>query len=137
MFSKNTAILFLLFANLILFAHAVIPHHHHDQHVCIESIICDNHRHNDFDHHPKNDHTDECLLHQLIVVPTVLSFKDIMGEAFVKDEFYINLDLNLFLTKESNLDDDVETRRRFYLNPIQTPLVVNCGLGLRAPPIII
>jgi len=41
MIKRKTALAFILIANIILLAHAVIPHHHHhNNEVCTESSTC-------------------------------------------------------------------------------------------------
>ncbi len=71
---KQIEFLFLFLAGLIVFAHAIIPHHHHCNQVCIEKLDCqhhdtnpnhpvdDDHSHNDINHR-------YCLLGQLIAIP--------------------------------------------------------------------
>jgi len=81
MIKKKTAALFILFAIIIIEAHAVIPHHHlpHNAFLIISSLCNDNkdgHHHPqdypDYNHHHnsnnenKNDH---CLLKQDVGIP--------------------------------------------------------------------
>lgn len=40
MVKKRIALSFLLLANIILLAHAVVSHHHHDGRLCLESSHC-------------------------------------------------------------------------------------------------
>lgn len=83
MIKKETAALFILFANIIIEAHAVIPHHHlpHNSFLVISSLCREN---KDGHHHPKDypdynhDHSsnnnenknDHCLLKQDVGIPT-------------------------------------------------------------------
>lgn len=43
MLKKITAILFLSFASMIILAFAVIPHHHHQDYICFNSLHCEGH----------------------------------------------------------------------------------------------
>ena len=62
MIKRNTALFFILLANIILLAHAAIPHHHHKGQVCIEKshceADCESHEHdatkNDHEHNSNN-----------------------------------------------------------------------------------
>ncbi|MFA6402741.1 MAG: DUF6769 family protein [Salinivirgaceae bacterium] len=40
MIKRTTAFIFILFANIILLAHAVIPHHYHQIKICVEATHC-------------------------------------------------------------------------------------------------
>ena len=62
--------------NIVLLAHASVPHHHHKSLVCIESNHCqsDSYAHNHstrtHDHeHDGNAETECCVLKQAVVVP--------------------------------------------------------------------
>ena len=41
MFRKFTALLFLSLASIIMLAFAVVPHHHHQEYICFNSIHCE------------------------------------------------------------------------------------------------
>lgn len=80
MIKKLTAYSFILVANIVLLAHAVLPHHHHEQQVCIERTHCtsdtDAHVHNTDakDHqHDGNSNTTACVLKQAILIPSTQS----------------------------------------------------------------
>ena len=71
---KGISIAFLLLANFIILAHAVIPHHHHESLVCINFNHCqddsDEHQHNTPEHsHDDNNSSDCCILNQVLVFP--------------------------------------------------------------------
>ena len=60
---RFTATLFLMLANLMWLAHAVVPHHHHGNHICfVTQGGHENHTHE----HSSNDPTDCCSLKQTI-----------------------------------------------------------------------
>lgn len=80
MLKKITAYSFLIIANIVLLAHAVIPHHHHHQQVCIENTHCvddefahthDSSEHNH--HHDGNNSDNSCYLKQAAVISSVQS----------------------------------------------------------------
>jgi hypothetical protein len=77
MIKKLAAYSLILIANIVLLAHAVIPHHHHHLVVCIVNTHChdDSLAHNhDFspkDHeHDGNTNSNTCVLKQAVVIPT-------------------------------------------------------------------
>ena len=76
MTARKFALAFLFLANLIIVAHAVIPHHHHERIVCIISEHCSNdaeaHAHlAEAPHHSHdgNNNAENCTLKQLLVTP--------------------------------------------------------------------
>ncbi len=59
-----------------MLAHVVIPHHHHEDEVCIVSSHCENdhdtHNHKESNHshkHHGNGHFEYCVLNQIVVLP--------------------------------------------------------------------
>jgi len=69
MFRKSLTVFFILLANIILLAHAVIPHHHHTSDICIVNNVenaphdnCTTHNH---EHEKKSD---ACALNQVLVI---------------------------------------------------------------------
>lgn len=76
MTARKFSFVFLFVANLIIVAHAVIPHHHHDKVVCIIDSYCGNgleaHTHlaETPDHnHDGSNNAENCSLKQLLVTP--------------------------------------------------------------------
>jgi len=74
---KITAYSFLILANIILLAHAVIPHHHHESVVCVEQKHCQDDEiplhHNNSEHehqHDGNENSNCCILKQYVVTPS-------------------------------------------------------------------
>lgn len=73
---KRTALTFILLANIILLAHAVLPHHHHKEQVCTkckyyvdDDILCATETSSE--HHQHNSKTtSECILKQAIIIPS-------------------------------------------------------------------
>jgi hypothetical protein len=77
MIKKLTAYSLILIANIVLFTHAVIPHHHHESVFCIEQMHCQGdalpHNQNIPEHnhqHDGNKNSTSCILEQSVVVPT-------------------------------------------------------------------
>lgn len=73
---KNMGSVFLFTAVVLFFAHKFIPHHHHNQQVCIEKSHCENqHSLNEQDagcshnKHNEESRSECCLLNQLVIVP--------------------------------------------------------------------
>ncbi len=71
---KHIEFLFLFLAGIMLCAHTIVPHHHHNRQVCIEKMVGQHHGLNP-DHPFESDHPHDdqnhryCILNQLIVVP--------------------------------------------------------------------
>lgn len=69
MVKRTTALFFLSMAYLIIMAHAVIPHHHHQESICIQDSHCtDQHQGND-QCTSEHDHEVDCMLIQSVVIP--------------------------------------------------------------------
>lgn len=139
---RKIALLSLFFVNIVLLAHAVLPHHHHETYVC----LFDKHSCHDNDssevktychheHHGQNEDSADCLLKNLVVLPAK-SFK----QAF--QSFIYTSDYHHFNDFLINLNDE----RTFFLSssyhfPQVTeessyPNYVSQCLGLRAPPVV-
>lgn len=70
---KITAYIIILTANIILLAHAVLPHHHHQLQICIEGSHCHHHHAPepiDTSHDHEGENSADCLLKQLIIFPS-------------------------------------------------------------------
>ena len=75
MMKKGTAIFFILLANIILLAHAVVPHHYHQNKVCVNSSHCqsDSYAHQHDTSKPNHEHDGEndshfCVLKQVVFI---------------------------------------------------------------------
>ncbi|OQX72504.1 MAG: hypothetical protein B6D64_15035 [Bacteroidetes bacterium 4484_276] len=75
--NRLPALFFVLLANIVFLAHAVIPHHHHDSEVCFESSHCQSHNepheHGPAEHSHNHDGENKatyCILNQVFVVPS-------------------------------------------------------------------
>jgi hypothetical protein len=139
MIKKVTAYSFIILANIVLMAHAVLPHHHHQRVVCVESSHCQNdndtHNHNtpeDTHQHDGNTSTN-CILKQAVIVSSNQGKNE---TDLVFNSHYHSLDLHLTYTGTKDiipifriitLVTDVSFSFSSYLTT---------SLGLRAPPIV-
>lgn len=77
MIRKRIAIFFILFATVLLLVHAMVPHHHHKDHICISIHHCQSggctHDHgtpvNDHQHEGESD-SEFCVLKQAVFIPS-------------------------------------------------------------------
>lgn len=139
---RKIALISLIFVNIILLAHAVLPHHHHETFVCLFDKQCCNdcnapeeETYCHHEHHGQNKDSEDCLLKNLVVLPAK-SFKQAF-QCFTYTNDYHHF--NDFLIK---LNDE----RTFFLSSSYhfpqfaeessyTYYVSQC-LGLRAPPVV-
>lgn len=86
MIKRKTAIFFILFATLLLLAHAFVPHHHHTAHICLSAQHCPSdcsaHEHgfpvNDHAHDPQTD-SEFCVLKQAVFISSHQNLFDKYG----------------------------------------------------------
>jgi hypothetical protein len=139
MIKNLTAYRFIIVANIVLMAHAVLPHHHHQSVVCVESSHCrDNnnaHNHNSpEDNHQHDGNTStNCILKQAVIVSSNQGKNE---TDLVFNSHCHSLDLHLAFTGTKDiipifriiaLVTDVSFSFSSYLTT---------SLGLRAPPIV-
>lgn len=140
---KAASILFISVANIILLAHAVIPHHHHKKLVCLEKVHCQQHINtHSFDateqdhNHDGNGNFEYCLLQQVVVLPSNQIKKDC--DDFQKDDGqeFINLISFISLNKNPKIILPVISIAGYKLNITSDFTSYFCSSsGLRAPPI--
>lgn len=135
----KTAFIFLLFANLFLLAHAVIPHHHHKDNpvpIPFEWNHYAEHSHHDsnpFSHDDHHEHeTKDCCLSQTLIVPNNqliesekvvdLLLADILFLTFYVCEISY---LNTFIKKTYEIVGSIPLPKQFS----------GSSQGLRAPPV--
>lgn len=132
---------FILIANIIILAHAVIPHHHHDSVICFEHKHCHDEaltlKHNSAGHdhqHDGNNKSNCCILKQSVVVVTSQG-KLLKNYNNCSDN---HIDDNSILTDNEYVDQQTITKFVFYLpeNPSYLTSFVTSTLGLRAPPAV-
>jgi len=143
MIRKKTAIFFILLANIVLLAHAVIPHpHHHNSDVCTESSICQTdekfHERSDCTHDDcSKGHYDCCVLKQVVTIPA----NQIKPEFkfLVCNDDHNNLDTFqsvLFTSGYSKLPIECFAVEWQNYKSSFNPQFVSTGFGLRAPPVV-
>lgn len=142
MFKRTIAFYLILFAKIILMAHAFVPHHHHKSEVCIVNTHCqsdnDSNKHIDVDHnheHDRKSNQENCFLKEVVVIPSNRLIKEFNSLDWADN----HLKFNLFQSVLTN--NGFESITPFFiLNLQQTQSVskylffATRALGLRAPP---
>ena len=132
---KTVALIFVLMANIVLLAHAVVPHHHHNPvDVCL-AIDAGSHRHGDVaaDPHASHDHgtTLECIIGDIIV----RGADDRLGLALSEWHPVLDIDFYIVPVAESIALELMEGGHAFApAQEVHTPEVFSSAFGLRAPP---
>lgn len=138
---RGTSFIFVLLANIILLAHAIIPHHHHKTE---ETIVCSGtqsegivHKHSsntsEHEHHRGRDY-DCCLLKQVEVIPSN-TFRQVCKCKDYNDNSPQFCEYQVILPENNTGIHALESEK----NP--GPLIqftysqiVNNAIGLRGPP---
>lgn len=137
---NKTAFIFLLFANIILLAHAVVPHHHHKETPVSVSIECshdEEHNHHDKllfcdGNHEQNDNIpcnltigilSENIQHRINSFSKNTPSSDVL--------FYSLLVLNYCTFSDKIVPRPINLAEN---TPLYSRLLVS-SLGLRAPPV--
>lgn len=136
MIKKITSIVFIFLASSIYLAHDVIPHHHHDDHVCIEHLSCNHDNDSEKQDFPDEASDECCLLAGVKLIVTGSQKNQIICTGCLnegKSEHNFSAHFTLF-KPEKILD----------LTPLpfrQNPFIeyfslwhINQSIGLRAPP---
>jgi len=142
--NRLTAIFFILIANIVMLANAVMPHHHHEEDVCFVKSHCqsedDKHNHGTSQHnheHDCNSDFQNCVLKQEVVLPS----NDLKQEC----KYFSYIDQHSDFEGFQAVLTDSEFIKSFLPNQLRahTPLIhsfysqfVISSLGLRAPPIV-
>ena len=144
MTKRFTALSFILIANIVLLAHVVLPHHHHDAEICMESQHCEtedsghNHDQDDTEHknhqHHGESETSNCVLDQDIPiltnkVKTGSQLSDISANTIYTTYISLNkLDLCNYKANRTNAPPPLIKQRYTEYAP--------GTFGLRAPPTV-
>jgi hypothetical protein len=131
----------MLIANMVLLAHAVVPHHHHHEQVCIDNTCCKedaDHKHNTPEQNHQHDgdkNTATCVLKQAIALPANQGrqeFDSVNSPDNHSHDFLFTL-----------YNDGAETEIPAFPSLVSTPEItfsystyLISSLGLRAPPTI-
>ena len=137
----KTALVFLIIVNMILLAHALFPHHHHNYQVCLVNSHCHDdskaHKHNADEHnhdHDGNNKTQNCLLKQVVIIPSN-SFK-YQFKCIDYSLFNSNLQFIPFYSETSAFAvSPVSFSKKKPVYKSEYSFLINHSLGLRAPPI--
>lgn len=141
MIKKLAAYSFIILANFVLLAHAVLPHHHHQSVVCVESSHCQNdnnaHTHNtpeDTHQHDGNTST-HCILKQAVIVSSNQGKNE---TDLVFNAHYPSLHLHFNLPYTGTEDIIPIFRIIAFVTDISFSFssYITTSLGLRAPPIV-
>lgn len=139
MSNRITAYIYILLANIILLAFAVIPHHHHDVKVCFTSYHCQNNakesKHNESHQHdgPNSDNNNCKFIHAVSISTSYQSKNNI--EVNSPDLSFLSL--ALFDISVHNYLAEISNRTITLLNPLSATVFssyINASLGLRGPP---
>ena len=140
MLKRAISLSFLLLANMLLLAHLVIPHHHHEKtgmcflRHCQDSNEAHHHQHQDTQahQHEGNAASDKCSLDNAYAPAN--NHKKITGSAA-----HNKYDCSFLITNNLRIQEFLEsTLKTFRLKPcvlsVYTDYIVQ-SLGLRAPPL--
>ena len=143
MVKRATAIIFLSLANILLLAHAVVPHHHHNKQVCFTNSHCnhddltDEHGTNQGGHgHDGENNHDDCVLKEPVVVfsnqwKPEFKFNNTTDRSN-HDDFNYNLLISSTEFRSPVLSSCINKRAA----SSSYPSLVSASLGLRAPPVV-
>jgi len=166
MLKKVSAILLIVFANILLLGHTIVPHHHHGEHICIcnysehshDKISTNNNaindlvseEHRDCNSCPVSGHSSEgkCNFLDLLVLIPVNETKSVHSSFSENSDFDADSDYGLdtgslpgfFIAYLNNqlFPDIPESALLLKEHHDKTPLL--CGIyftkGLRAPPAV-
>lgn len=139
---RITAFIFLVIVNIILLAHAVFPHHHHDSQVCLFDDHCSDdkiaHNHDTDKHgheHDGNESALDCMLDNEVIIPSN-SFR------YDCQNLISNADYDVFDTILINSNISIADNLSLSSNSppclIKSLFFVHVGqcFGLRAPPLV-
>jgi hypothetical protein len=143
MIKKTTAVAFLMLANILILAHTVVPHHHHEKQVCLENSHCihdgltpehDNNR-DSHSHDGENNH-DDCVLKTPVVVFSNQWKPDFKynntADCSDLDIFHYNLLISSTKYMIPVLSSFISER----VTDDSYSSLVSASLGLRAPPVV-
>ena len=136
---NKTAFIFVLLANLVLLAHAVIPHHYHTKSEIVFSLECsqeDEHNHDEsflICHEEHEEHeTESCSIAQTLLLPNnQFRVSDNTAELESADILFIALFVYNFSSQNNFADDSYIAEENI---PIPTRFLIS-SQGLRAPPV--
>lgn len=131
MTKRTAALFFISMAYFIIMAHAVVPHHHHNEWICIQSSHCADAHHSDEKSTSEHDHEDDCILVQLVVRPASQDNQVSVPDCLLQ----WNTDAVLPAASDEQISglDDIQS----HLIPLPASsyiLFASAALVMRAPP---
>ena len=127
-------------ASLVLLAHAVIPHHHHFQEICVEVDYCADdlveHTHDYPTHNHQHNASDDasCVINQALISSTSKSKAN--NSCIDCSEKHLHNYLVLFDFNNEGFDNDVNLKFEFQEVPLIYELLLSTSLDLRGPPTV-
>lgn len=135
---NKTAFIFVFFANIVLLAHAVIPHHHHQNFPLETYIDCNHnegHKHHVnmpvCNHDHQHDKITACIIQAMLIPGEEIRGKYISEKNVANDMLFLALFVYNFSAHENLLGISLEIAESI---PLYSQLLNSC-LGLRAPPV--
>ena len=152
MIKRYSAVFFILMANIIFLAHAVLPHHHHKGEVCFVDSHCKtdskahkhttskhNHKHATKEHsHDHDGNTDEqnCRLKQEVILPSNQLELEYESFDYVDNTNFCRYQANLTLTEFELLIQPEFSIKKPPLIPSFYSRIICTNKGMREPPIV-
>lgn len=140
MLKQVSSVAFLILASIILLAHDVVPHHHHDEHICFEAHSCEGGHSDDQSDAPEPAQDAKeacCLLAEMLVFTHASQHDEISCSCCSHDHKTGKFDAG-YTEPDSFVGLYLRNQLPFRQNPlVSTPLLCAAGLshGLRAPPL--
>lgn len=138
---NKIAFIFVLLANMVLLAHAIIPHHHHHESPAAIAFDCSHEEEHEHEHHEKlpfcnDDHeegeTKSCEITDAPIIPNSQNkLNELLEQVVTTDILFISLyvfNYSFFSSGSYCPDEIVESI------PIHTRFLFS-SQGLRAPPV--
>ncbi|MDO9512389.1 MAG: hypothetical protein Q7J34_11565 [Bacteroidales bacterium] len=138
---KSLAFCFMMLANLIILAHAAIPHHHHDNHICLSGLN-EIHSAQTIQHHADDTHDGQlpdhcCVLKQVILYPAQSHKAELKCPTDNQDLTDIGISHFGVINENSNSHNPDLLAQQFPKEPkfLKQILFIGFSRSLRAPPL--
>jgi len=138
MIKRITSIIFVLLVNIALLSSIVIPHHHHENEVCIVNTHCnsdhESHENDIATHGHEADNSGHCAFTQEFIIS-----KDYGNHHIIKLKLFVkNIPYKLV---ETELENNLKAKSQFVAShPPEIVQLYNSFIiqskGLRAPPVV-
>jgi hypothetical protein len=138
---NRTAFIFVLIANIVMMAHAVIPHHHHADALIEIAVECTNSNHEEHEHNERMPICDDehepgelatCFITTAMLTPNNQFRTDTSLEQISNSDILL---FTLLVFNYNAIADDIPNAVAEIENiPLYSRLLVS-SQGLRAPPV--